>query len=103
VALKDPEVREAFPMWQYMAIQDDRTRPEHAALHGLVLPADDPFWYNHTPPWDHQCRCDVVPVSRREIEEQGIVATGDVTMPDGTVLSVSQIPGASSGFRGIGM
>ncbi len=102
VALRDPDVKDAFPMWQYMAVMDDRVRPEHAALNGVVLPADDPFWNSHTPPWDYQCRCDVVPVSKREIEENGIEPTSEVTLEDGTVVSVSQIPGAGSGFRGIG-
>ncbi|PKO13840.1 hypothetical protein CVU37_15115 [candidate division BRC1 bacterium HGW-BRC1-1] len=102
MALRSDAAQEAFPLWEYMAVLDDRARPEHAALHGVVLPADDPFWYTHTPPWDYQCRCDVVPVSRREIEKGGVEVTGDVTLEDGTVVSVSSFPGASSGFRGVG-
>lgn len=35
-----------------------RTRPSHAALHGLVLSVDDPFWDKHMPPgWAWFCRC----------------------------------------------
>ena len=42
---------------QYMTMEDDRVRDSHAALDGLVLPKDDPFWDDHTPPWDWGCRC----------------------------------------------
>jgi hypothetical protein len=32
--------------------------PSHLALDGIVLPKDDPFWYDHTGPWGHLgCVC----------------------------------------------
>ena len=46
-----------MPYWQYMTMEDDRVRPEHAELDGLILPADSPFWLDHYPPWDWGCRC----------------------------------------------
>lgn len=54
--------RDAFPYWQYITVGDERVRDEHAALNGLTLPADSPFWQTHYPPWDWGCRCQVVPV-----------------------------------------
>lgn len=54
-----PAVRERWPNYRYIARMDGRERPEHAALHGLVLSKDDPFWATHTPPWDYNCRCDI--------------------------------------------
>ncbi len=42
---------------QYLTMEDDRVRDSHAALDGLVLPKDDPFWEEHYPPWDWNCRC----------------------------------------------
>ena len=55
------EVGDAFPFWQYHAVMDDRTRPRHAAINGVILPADNPFWEEHYPPWGFNCRCAVTP------------------------------------------
>lgn len=60
------EQRDAFPYWQYLSMGDDRVRDSHAKLHGLILPADHPFWDDHFPPWDWGCRCQVVPISQAE-------------------------------------
>lgn len=48
---------------QYLTMEDERVRPGHAALNGIVLPKDDPFWETHTPPWDWGCRCSVRPMN----------------------------------------
>ena len=39
-----------LPWLRCSAVLDERTRPEHAAWHGIVLPANDPFWSTHYPP-----------------------------------------------------
>jgi hypothetical protein len=36
---------------------DARVRDEHAALHSICKPFDDPFWKSHTPPLGWMCRC----------------------------------------------
>ena len=59
---------EAFPYWQYLTMGDELVRDSHAKLHGLILPADHPFWQDHYPPWDWGCRCQVVPISAAEYE-----------------------------------
>ena len=65
------ETKDALPYFKYIATMDARTRPSHAALHGLVLPVDDPFWDKHMPPgWAWFCRCQVVQVAEYEVEEQ---------------------------------
>lgn len=51
------EVSDILPLWQYSAVMDDRTRPAHAALHGMILPATHEFWNDHYPPWGFNCRC----------------------------------------------
>lgn len=61
--------RDVFPYLRYQSMGDDRVRATHAALDGLILPADDPFWQNHTPPWEWGCRCQVVPMQAWEVEE----------------------------------
>lgn len=47
---------------QYRTALDDRVRAEHAALEGVTLPQDDPFWNTAFPPNGWNCRCHVIPV-----------------------------------------
>ena len=62
--------RDVLPYWQYLTMEDDRVRPEHACLDKLILPANDPFWESHFPPWDFGCRCQCVPISQEERDDQ---------------------------------
>ena len=48
---------ESHPFWMYDAVMDDRTRPEHAAMDGVVARWDDPLWDVWTPACGHRCRC----------------------------------------------
>ncbi len=61
--------RDVFPFWQYQAAGDDKMRPSHAALDGLVFPAGSDFWKTHSPPWEFGCRCQVVPLSEDDVGE----------------------------------
>ena len=54
-------VTDAFPFWEYRTVGDDRVRPSHAALNGIILPADNSFWQTHYCPLDFNCRCAVLP------------------------------------------
>lgn len=56
------------PWWEYSAIMDNRTRPQHAALNGRVFRFDDPFWDTWYPPNGFRCRCRVIP--RTDIENK---------------------------------
>lgn len=60
------------PFWMYEAVNDELTRPDHAALHGLVFPYDDPFWHSHYPPNGFRCRCKVSAVNQRYIDKHNI-------------------------------
>lgn len=61
--------RELFPFWQYVTLGDGGVRPSHAALDGIVLPHDHPFWKSHTPPWDWGCRCQFIPLTEDDVAE----------------------------------
>ena len=63
------EQRDLFPFWKYQTLGDGNVRPSHAALDGIVLPHDDPFWATHTPPWDWGCRCAFIPLSDADVAE----------------------------------
>lgn len=58
---------ETFPYWEYKTVGDDRVRREHAALDGLILPADDPLWQRIYPPNGWNCRCYVVARMAHEV------------------------------------
>ena len=49
---------------QYRTMNDDRVRPEHAALEGVTLPPSDSFWDAYYPPNGWNCRCHAVQVRR---------------------------------------
>lgn len=54
---------------QYLATEDDRVRDSHLALNGIILPKDDPFWDEHYPPWEWNCRCRVRPMNPDLVDE----------------------------------
>ena len=60
--------RDIFPFWMYQTLQDGAVRPSHAALDGIVLPCNDPFWATHTPPWDWGCRCQFIAIAEADAE-----------------------------------
>lgn len=70
-------VAKTRPYWQYEAVNDSRTRPTHAALDGLVYPADSSFWSSWYPPNGYRCRCSVVSLTRRDVEAQGLSVQED--------------------------
>lgn len=60
------------PYWQRIATMDKGTRPEHAAMHGMIRRYDDPFWDEHTPKDAFGCRCTVRSLSPEYLKNKGI-------------------------------
>ena len=60
------------PYWQYVAVQDSRTRPSHMALHGKVYRFDDPIWDTLYPPNGWGCRCRVRALSDFQLNNLGL-------------------------------
>lgn len=48
---------EEFPLMQWITVEDDRVRPEHAALNGFTAPVNDPIWQKLRAPLSYNCRC----------------------------------------------
>lgn len=63
------------PYLRYVAILDERTRPEHAQRHNLVLPVDHPYWNVWAPPCGWNCRCTLQNVSERDVAR--LIAEGE--------------------------
>lgn len=59
---------DVFPYWEYRSVNDDKVRPWHRELNGIILPANDPRWKKIYPPNDWNCRCYVVAKLRSEVE-----------------------------------
>lgn len=59
-----------FPFRQYLSTGDNNVRASHAALDGIILPADHPFWEKHTPPWEWNCRCQCVELTAEDMDEE---------------------------------
>jgi uncharacterized protein with gpF-like domain len=55
--------------YQYSAIDDERTRPTHAAMDGKIFPRNHPIWDTWWPPNGYNCRCTVVAVTNFEAAE----------------------------------
>lgn len=64
-------VAEERPWLRYIAVQDERTRDDHAAWHETVLRWDDPFWQTHYPPNGWRCRCLVMQLSDDDLAAFG--------------------------------
>lgn len=68
----------SFPYWQYKTIDDDRVRPEHRALHDIILPYNDPRWKKIFPPNGWRCRCYVIGKMKDEVTKQDIQRSREV-------------------------
>lgn len=72
------EIPDRFPAWQYSAIMDARTRPDHAALDGQVFSIDDRDYY---PPWDYNCRCSAVLLHVSEVPSDVQLKPAPISTP----------------------
>jgi SPP1 gp7 family putative phage head morphogenesis protein len=67
---EDPALDGFVEAYQYSAILDDRVRPNHAALDGLVFSVTNPAIDRIIPPNGYNCRCLLVPVVQGEKWEE---------------------------------
>jgi SPP1 gp7 family putative phage head morphogenesis protein len=82
-------VAKSRPYWQYLAVLDNMTRDEHAAMHGRVFRHDDPIWDEWYPPNGFNCRCRVISRDADDIEKKGLdVEESD----DGVILDSEGLP-----------
>lgn len=85
-----------LPYWQYRTVGDDRVRPEHAALDGLVYRKDSGFWNTWYPPNGFNCRCTVVELDDLDLQAEGLtVQSAPPKFPNGDI-----VPEPEAGFAG---
>lgn len=71
--MTSPGVMQLRPYWQYDAVNDSHTRLSHLAMDGRVFPADSPVWDTWFPPNGFRCRCTVKTLSKRQVEQRGLM------------------------------
>lgn len=64
--MSDPDVVAALPYWRYRTAEDDRVRPNHAALERFTARQSDTIWGLIYPPNGFNCRCLVEPLLASE-------------------------------------
>lgn len=80
----DPDTLATRPFWRFVATLDSRTAPQCRAAHGVILPADHPWWQAHYPPMHHRCRCFVQTLTPRQVERLGgVTAPSSLPAADG--------------------
>ena len=80
----DPDIKERFPCWRYIASTAVNPRDSHAKYSGMVFSKDDPIWHKIFPPWDFNCKCSVedcddepiAPEQSKKLIPQGEVESG---------------------------
>lgn len=94
------------PFLMYDAVDDHRTRPEHAKWDRTVLPVSHQWWRTHFPPNGWNCRCSVIQLDETEVEALGLQvgksapADGTYTWKNPRTGRTSQIPdGIDPGFN----
>lgn len=63
--------RATRPYLRYVAVLDDRTRQQHRAWHGTILPIGATWWETHAPPNGWGCRCQLVSLTERDLQRYG--------------------------------
>lgn len=92
---QDPDIKEVAPAFRFDAVGDGDTRDNHDAADGIIMSVSNPEWRRIAPPLGYNCRCQVVHVTRYELETMGRIRS------DGTLIE-DKVPSAAfadPGFR----
>lgn len=60
------------PYLMYDAVDDNRTRADHAQYDGKVFEVNSSFWDTHYPPNGWNCRCGVIQMDKDELNSIGV-------------------------------
>jgi SPP1 gp7 family putative phage head morphogenesis protein len=85
------EVKRVRPWLVYVAVMDQRTRPQHRHWHDTVLAVDDPWWQTHFPPNGWNCRCKAQAMSDRDLKRYGVKPSAEPP-PSPLVMKMIRTP-----------
>ena len=91
--MRDPAVTALRPFFLFDAITDGRQTDICDARDGVLLPADDPWWSENTPPLHFNCRSGIRSLRRSQAERRG-----GVNRPDFDVEAPGSGFGAAPSF-----
>ena len=72
----DPDIKERFPCWRYIASTAVNPRDSHAKYSGMVFSKDDPIWHKIFPPWDFNCKCSVEDCDDEPMDSSKLIPNG---------------------------
>ena len=72
----DPDIKERFPCWRYIASTASNPRDSHARYSGMVFRKDDPIWHKIFPPWDFNCKCSVEDCDDEPMDSSKLIPNG---------------------------
>ena len=78
--LRDPEAKDLFPLVMITEIDDDRSRPHHAAMDGYITTPGEMDRLKLRPPNGYNCRGSLIKVAWEEANELGLL--DDMGIPD---------------------
>ncbi|SAI74576.1 F protein (gpF) (protein gp30) [Bordetella ansorpii] len=61
-----------FPYLQYLRSSSEHPRLSHAAWAGKIFRADDPWWQAHMPAKEWGCKCGVLQLTQRQVDQMGL-------------------------------
>jgi SPP1 gp7 family putative phage head morphogenesis protein len=79
---RDQDLRAVLPAFEFDAVDDADTRPNHGAASGKVWSVENPVWGRLSPPLGYNCRCQVRAVSVVELEARGKLDRHDRVIED---------------------
>lgn len=82
-----------LPYMMFSAVGDQRSRPSHMELDGIIKKADSDFWNKYQTPLGYNCRCRMIPLSKAEAERRGISKKSLNNLPE---------PDEGFGYQNIG-
>lgn len=83
---------------EYVATNDELTRDSHRALDGVRYPKSHPFWHDHMPPWDYNCRCSVKMVKVNSLPPDWSLQTSK-KVADANLSTVKEPAGLNKNIR----
>lgn len=77
-AQQDPDVQRLMPWARYLTVSDVRVRPNHAALHNVVVPTGSDLHAQIAPPGGYRCRCAMSTLSDKQRERFGLTVSDSI-------------------------
>ena len=78
--LRDPEAKDLFPLVMITEIDDDRSRPHHAAMDGYITTPAEMDRLKLRPPNGYNCRGSLIKIAWDEADDMGLL--DDMGQPD---------------------